>query len=118
MPTDMSSREMLACVRDCSECASFCEQTSRHCMRMGGSHAGVEHQRLLQDCRQICSLAIDFMARASSYTGHVCRECAEIATACADDCTRLAGSDSLMLQCAAACRQCARSCEKMAAAFV
>jgi hypothetical protein len=85
---------------------------------MGGEHASPEHQNVMQDCKQICALAVGFMARESRHMGHVCRECAEICTARADDCDRMAHGDPLMKQCAEVCRRCAQSCEKMAGAGV
>jgi hypothetical protein len=118
MPHEMPSREMLACMKDCGECASICAQTAHHCLHLGGDHASPEHQGLLQDCKQICAMSVGFMARASHHAADLCRECATICTECADDCDRLANGDQLMKQCAQVCRKCAASCEKMAGATV
>ncbi len=118
MPHQMPSRETQQCIKDCAECASICSQTAHHCLHLGGEHASPEHQGLLQDCKQICGVAVGFMSRASHYATAICRECAEICNACADACDRMANGDQTMKQCAEVCRRCARSCEKMAAAGV
>jgi hypothetical protein len=120
MPTTHTgpSREVQQCIKDCSDCAAICAQCSYHCLHMGGEHAAPEHQNVLQDCKQVCAMAVGFMARESRHMGHVCRECAEICTACAEDCERLANGDRVMLDCAQTCRRCAASCEKMAGAGV
>ncbi len=118
MPHTMPSSEMLDCMRACGECATMCARTAHHRLHLGGEHADPEHQGLLQDCEQICGMAVGFMARSSHYAGAICRECAEICTACADDCNGIANGDPWIAQCAQACRRCAQSCEKMAAAGV
>ncbi len=118
MPTQMPSREMQQCIKDCAECATICAQTAHHCLGLGGRHASPEHQGLLQDCKQICAVAVGFMSRNSNYAMAVCRECAEICTACAEECDRMANGDQMMRQCAEVCRRCAQSCERMAAAGV
>lgn len=112
------SPEVRDCMKACGECATACAQTAHHCLHIGGEHAGPEHQALLQDCKEICALAVDFMARASRHAGHLCSECAEICNACADDCDRMAHGDQMMQWCAQACRRCAQSCERMAAVRV
>jgi hypothetical protein len=112
------SREVQQCIKDCSDCAAICAQCAYHCLHMGGEHAGPEHQGVVLDCKQICALAVGFMARESRHMGHVCRECAEICIACAESCERLGQGDDMMRRCAEVCRRCAASCEKMAGAGV
>jgi hypothetical protein len=109
---------MLDCMRDCAECATICERCAHHCLTMGGDHASPRHQGIMRDCAEICALAVSFMARQSAHAGHLCRECAEICTACAESCEQLASGDRMMKDCAATCRRCAESCERMAGAGV
>jgi hypothetical protein len=118
MPHQAPSPETQQCINDCAKCSTTCAQTAHHCLHLGGEHAGPNHQGLLQDCKQICALAAGFMSRSSHYAGSICRECAEICAACADECDRMANGDEMMRQCAEVCRSCAQSCEKMAAAGV
>ena len=115
---EMPSKNTLACMKDCSECATLCAQTAHHCLHLGGPHASPEHQCLLEDCRAICGTAVGFMARSSEHAPHVCKECVDICNECSDSCDTLANGDALMRQCAQACRKCAQSCEKMASVGV
>lgn len=112
------SKEMMACMKACSECSLTCTRCSHHCLGMGGEHASQGHQGIMRDCVEICMLAASFMGRASAHAAHVCKECAEICGRCAESCERLAEGDKMMTECAQACRKCAESCEQMAAAHV
>lgn len=103
---------MKQCVTDCHECHVTCLSVAMtHCLEMGGKHTEPKHFKLMMDCAQICSVALDFMARGSEHHKHICRECAEICRVCAASCEQLDG----MEDCVAACLKCAESCEKMAA---
>lgn len=105
--------EFVLCIKECSDCAALCARCAHHCLHMGGDHAAAHHQGIMRDCAEICALACAFLARCSPHAVHVCRECAEICTACAVDCERLAETDAMMMQCARVCRQCAQACERM-----
>ena len=104
--------EVKQCMDDCHECHVMClSMAMTHCLETGGRHTEPAHMRIMLDCAQICSVALDFMARDSAHHQHICRECAEICRSCAASCDGLDG----MEDCAAACRKCAESCERMAA---
>jgi len=104
--------EMKACMDACHECHITClHMAMNHCLEAGGRHAEPQHMKLMLDCAQICSVAIDFMARKSEHHAHICRVCAEICRACAASCEQLDG----MEDCVAACRRCADACDRMAA---
>lgn len=118
MPHHMPSKEMLACMQSCGDCALMCHRCSQHCLSMGGEHASAEHQGLMRDCADVCALAAVLMARSSHHASHLCRECAEICNACAASCERLGKSDPMMQQCAKMCRDCASECQSMAGAGV
>ena len=76
--------DMKACMDACHECHITClHMAMNHCLEAGGRHAEPQHMKLMLDCAQICSVAIDFMARKSEHHRHICRECAEICRACA-----------------------------------
>ena len=106
--------DMRECIAACLDCHVTCLETSAHCLEMGGEHASAKHQRLLQDCAQICQTSADFMVRTSHYHARTCDVCAEICHACAQECERLGSGDDLMRRCAAVCRRCAESCTRMA----
>lgn len=104
--------EMKQCMDDCYACHVSClSMAMTHCLEVGGRHAEPAHMKLMMDCAQICSVALDFMARGSEHHRHICRECAEICRACAESCEQLDG----MEECMAACLKCAESCDQMAA---
>lgn len=110
------SQQLLDCMKTCGECAGVCNRCSHHCLHMGQDHAGPEHQGLMRDCAELCALSACFMGRGSPHSKHVCRECAEICTRCADSCEKMAEGDEIMVECARVCRDCAATCEMMTTA--
>jgi len=117
MPTPQISgisKEMQECIDDCLSCHVICEQTSQHCLDMGGEHASSEHQATMRDCIQLCALCADFMIRNSPVHIASCSTCATACERCEKECRQMADGDETMLQCADACRRCAHSCRTMA----
>jgi hypothetical protein len=102
------------CIQLCHDCHALCTRTLKHCLELGGRHAGAEHIRLLVDCAQLCQMNIDYMLRGSLLHERVCGLCGEACKLCADNCAQLAGDDQMLKQCADMCRRCADSCERMA----
>lgn len=103
---------MRACIEECLRCYSTCLSTAMgHCLEMGGKHTERKHFTLMMACAEICRTSAHFMLLGSEHHKHVCRECAEICSQCANDCERLGD----MQECVDACRQCAESCARMAA---
>lgn len=109
------SREMQACLDNCTECHQVCLETIQHCLEKGGAHADPEHIKLLSDCVAICQTSANFLTRQSGRHGSICAVCAQICDACAEDCEKF-GEDEMMKQCAEVCRRCAQSCRQMASA--
>ena len=106
---------MRGCIDECQDCHAICVEAAAHCLTLGGKHASLEHQTLLQDCAQICQTSADYMLRGSALHGATCRACAEVCERCAEACERM-GDDATMKRCAEACRRCAASCRQMAGA--
>ena len=95
------SQEMRQCIEHCTNCHRICLETITYCLQMGGKHAEANHIRLLQDCAEICRTSVDFMIRSSQFHGRTCGVCAEVCTACGQDCRQMAGgSDQQMIACA------------------
>ena len=69
--------EMRECIQNCLDCHAICLETAIQCLTIGGKHASVEHQRILQDCAQICVTCADFMLRGSTHQLRVCGDCGE-----------------------------------------
>lgn len=112
------SAEALLCIRACFECAVTCALTAQHCLNLGGELARSEHQSLLEDCKDICGVASRLLARGSRHASYICRACAEICIACAEDLDGLPERDEATRCAAAHCRACARACDRMALVWV
>jgi hypothetical protein len=108
------TKDMQTCIENCFECHSTCIKTAGHCLKMGGAHAGVEHQRSLSDCIESCATSAHFMLHMSPFHSRYCGLCAEVCAACADSCEKLAKGDEVMLHCVEICRKCEASCRAMA----
>lgn len=113
-PAHHTTEETDRCIRRCQDCHALCTRTIRHCLELGGRHAGLEHVRLLVDCAQMCEINADYMLRGSVLHERVCEVCAEACKLCAENCAQLAGDDQLLKQCVDLCRRCAESCDHMA----
>ena len=113
-PAHHTTEEMDRCIQMCRDCHALCIRTMRHCLDLGGRHAGPEHIRLLVDCAQMCEFNIDYMLRGSLLHDRVCGVCAEACKLCGENCNQIAEEDQMLKQCADLCRRCAESCERMA----
>lgn len=101
------------CIAHCLDCYSVCSRTKAHGLRLGGRHAEERHQKLLDDCIEICRTAADFMLRGSDRIASACRACAEVCSDCARSCRGFAG-DRQLDECAKTCDSCAQLCRKIA----
>jgi len=105
------SRETDACIDACLQCHKIClGMAMTYCLETGGDHVAPPHFRLMMDCASICATTADFTLHKSAFHHELCRLCADICTACANDCAKLEG----MEDCVQTCRQCARLCAAMA----
>src|SRR3546814_13619771 len=88
------SSEMQECMDACHACHVSClSMAMNHCLEAGGQHTEPKRFKLMMDCAQICSVALDFMVRGSEHHQHICRECAEICRACAASCEQFEGME-------------------------
>ncbi len=106
------SPEVQQCIKDCTECASICQETINYCLQMGGKHVAQDHLRLMIDCAEICQQSQNYMLRNSVFSADLCQTCANVCRACADSCAEFTG-DTMMQDCAEVCRRCASSCQRM-----
>ncbi len=106
------SREITTGIDACLECQKTClGMAMTHCLEAGGEHVRPQHFRLMIDCAAICATTADFMLHKSQFHRELCRLCATICTACAEECARLGD----MEECISACRACAAACGAVAA---
>jgi len=66
------------------------------------------------DCAQVCRLAAAVIARASVHASGFCSLCAQVCSACAEECGKHRMEHCQ--RCAQMCRNCAAGCQKMAPA--
>jgi hypothetical protein len=110
--TSLPQGDMQRCIHACLGCYETClSMAMNHCLEVGGAHVEKHHLTLMFGCAEICRTAAHFMLIGSEHHRHLCAECAEICTQCAEDCERLGD----MKPCVEACRKCAESCRAMAA---
>ena len=109
----MDMNTMQSCIDACNACATACDNCAAMCLKEEHVSAMAGCIALDMDCAQICRLAAGVMARGSEHAGQVCRLCAAVCRACAQEC----GKHQMdhCQACARACEQCAAECDKMAA---
>jgi hypothetical protein len=92
---------LVACAATCNNCLHEClnEKDIRHlttCIDLD------------IDCAAICNLTASFISRDSGFAKTILPLCAEICTACAEECEK--HDMEHCRRCAAICRQCAEQC--------
>src|SRR5581483_5451350 len=55
------SQDMQSCMESCSDCHGACLELIDHCLRLGGEHARPHHIKQLEDCAEICQVALNVM---------------------------------------------------------
>ena len=102
------------CIAACNACATACARCASACLREPDVNPMAACIALDMECEAICRLAASSMAHGGAHTRATCQLCADICSACADECARHAHAHCQA--CAAACRDCAQECRAMAAA--
>ncbi len=102
-----------ACLQICITCLQACKECLTACLNEPDVQARINCIRTLNDCAEICSLAIHYMASNSTFAPALCRVCAEVCEACAKHCEMF--QDAHCQECAKICHQCAEECRKMSA---
>ena len=99
------------CIDACVRAALECERCAVACLDEGIAEHRAECIRLDHDCAAICFAAAGFMSRGSRFMDDICRICAAVCMACADECGRY--QDEHCQHCSQACRRCADECGRM-----
>lgn len=113
MPMMERSPAMQRCMDDCGMCMSMCMETMVVCMHSGPMTTQL--MSMLQDCADMCTMALRSMSRMSLMSPRMCGMCAEVCLMCAAMCEQLAAGNEMMMRCAQMCRRCSDSCKSMAA---
>lgn len=94
---------LMKCIAACENCMTLCLQ-----------EADVAHMRncinLQRDCIDICVITAKFMARSSSNTRRLLKECIEICRKCTEECSKHA--EDHCQKCAEICQECFQACDK------
>lgn len=107
----MPHEQFRSCIDACQSCATACDHCAAACLSEPDLGSLARCIALDLDCAQICRVAAGFMARGSDLSQELCRTCAEVCDACADECTR--HEMDHCRACAEACRRCAEECRRM-----
>ncbi|MFN3159193.1 MAG: four-helix bundle copper-binding protein [Rubinisphaera brasiliensis] len=108
----MSHEKFQACIEACVECAQECERCADACLSESNVAKMADCIKTDRDCAAICWTAASLMSRGSQFADSVCKLCAEICDACADECEK--HEHDHCQKCAQACRNCADQCRQMA----
>ena len=103
-----------SCIEYCQQCAAVCEQCLAACLKEEDPAMMIGCIRLDIECIAVCRTAAKLMSLESNYANAMCQLCADVCTACADECEK--HDMDHCRKCAAICRDCAAECMSMAAA--
>jgi len=108
----MPHEKFQSCIDACYACATECGHCAASCLQEQDVKSMARCIQLDMDCAHICSLAASYMARGSEFAQALCRLCAEVCQACAEEC----GKHQMdhCQRCAQACSKCAEECRRMA----
>jgi hypothetical protein len=108
----MSAEDFKACIEACQACAAACDHCAAACLREDDVKMMARCIALDMDCAQFCRTAAACMARGSEFARAICGLCADLCTACGDECGKHPMGHCQA--CAQACRACAEACRRMA----
>ena len=106
----MSHEKNQQLVKALNECATECNHCATACLDEQDVKMLARCIKLDMDCADICTLVVAFTARGSEHARHLLKECAEICTACAEECEKHSHMEHCK-RCAKACRDCAEACK-------
>lgn len=103
-----SEKQIENCIAICIRCAAACD----HCSYVSELALDSDEQRttirLDKDCAAVCRLLAALLTGRQSWHQDVCYLCAQICSACAEQCHLLDAEHAQY--CAKVCEQCSRAC--------
>jgi hypothetical protein len=103
------------CIDICLECAAACNRCLASCLDEKDVDSLSKCIQLDMECSAICRTAAQFMSLKSDHSNAVCQLCADVCTACGDECSKHDHMEHCR-NCAEICYRCAEECAGMAAA--
>ena len=97
------------CIEACLRCAAICNHCASASANEPDAHLRSACIQLNMECATICYTAAQLMSLGSEHIKEVCRLCAVICDACADECSK--HNDPHCQETADMCRKCADECE-------
>ncbi len=103
-----------SCIEACLRCAEACDHCAASCLRETDVAMMAMCIQLDIECSSMCRTAAQLMQLHSNHANAACQLCADICTACAEECEK--HDHDHCRECAMQCRACAEECMSMAAA--
>lgn len=103
-----------SCIEACTRCAAACDHCAASCLNEEDVTMMARCIQLDIECSSICKTAALFMHLQSNHANAICQVCADVCTACAEECEK--HDNEHCRKCASVCRECAEECMSMTAA--
>jgi hypothetical protein len=110
----MPHEKYKACIQACNSCAVACSHCAIECLNEDQVNEMIRCIQLDIECAAMCRSASELMSIGSEHSLQLCRMCANVCSACAEECEM--HDVEHCRQCAEACRKCADECNQMASA--
>lgn len=103
-------------LRTLADCEATCEHMTTIIKRRNDVNLRTRQLSLLRDCADICGLTYKYIARNSMFSRHIASLCAQICTACGNECARFPDAESQ--HCARICLNCAIECRNFSMMYM
>ena len=100
-----------SCIDACLRCASICNHCASSCTQEDDVKIMAACIQLDMECAVICYAAAQLMSLGSNKAKQICRICADLCEACANECGK--HQHGHCQECAKACKECASICSTM-----
>jgi hypothetical protein len=103
-----------ACIEATSACYTVCTETLSYSLDGGGHLFDERHLRLLIDCCEVCQTTQNALLRSSEVGTMLAAVCVEVCEKVAENCRKVDGMDSQLMECAETCDHTADCCRRLA----
>ena len=110
----LQSQKYRTCIDLCNECMEACEICGVKCLHDENVKSLAKCVELCISCSHCCAAASLVMSGESEFSKLVCKLCAEVCGACAEECEKHTGHMDHCKLCAEVCRRCEEECRRMA----
>ena len=108
----MSHEKNQRLIHSLNNCAAECGHCAMACLKEKDVQMLTDCIKLDIDCAEVCRLTASLLSRGSAHGIHLLKECAEICTACSDECKKHSHMEHCR-KCADVCFECAEQCRVM-----